>query len=255
MSNATTKTEPKVLVFAGQGLNCEAETLAAFTQVGFAGDIVHVDDVLANDFDLMAYQVIAVPGGFSYGDHIGAGKALANRLKTGLTERFTRFMEASDKLAIGICNGCQALVKSDLWQHPDQRQSVTLTANDHGTYVCRWVEVEPGEGGDAWFSQTPQHFALPIAHGEGRFMANDALTPALTYIGDNPNGSQQNCAALTGYDGRALVMMPHPERAIRFTQQPDWTSVREGCRRNGQETPVHGPGRAIFASAAHWFAR
>ena len=137
-------------------------------------------------------------------------------------------MEASDKLAIGICNGCQALVKSDLWQHPDQRQSVTLTANDHGTYVCRWVEVERGEGGDAWFSQTPQHFALPIAHGEGRFMANDALTPALTYIGDNPNGSQQNCAALTGYDGRALVMMmPHPERAVRFTQQPDWTSVRE----------------------------
>ena len=74
MSNATTKTEPKVLVFAGQGLNCEAETLAAFAQVGFAGDIVHVDDVLANDFDLMAYQVIAVPGGFSYGDHIGAGR-------------------------------------------------------------------------------------------------------------------------------------------------------------------------------------
>lgn len=255
VNSMTGTTSPKVLVFAGQGLNCEAETLLAFQQVGFSGDIVHVDDILASDFDLMAYDVVAVPGGFSYGDHIGAGKALANRLQSGLTDRFARFMEASDKLAIGICNGCQALVKSDLWQHPDQRQSVTLTANDHGTYVCRWVDVQCDDPQGPWFSQVPDKFALPIAHGEGRFMSGDRLTPALSYIGDNPNGSRENCAALTGYGGRALVMMPHPERAIRFTQQPDWTVVREECRRRGDDVPAHGPGQGIFASAAHWFAQ
>ncbi len=256
MTRFPTSTQPRVLVLAGQGLNCEAETLLAFERVGFRGDVVHVDDVLAPDFDLMAYQVLAVPGGFSYGDHIGAGKALANRLQTGLSERFARFMDAPDKLAIGICNGCQALVKSGLWQRPDSmvKATVSLSANNSGTYICRWVDVHCRSGDGPWFIKAPERFSLPIAHGEGRFVSTDPLNPALVYDGDNPNGSQDNTAALTGYDGRVLVMMPHPERAIRFTQLPDWTNRRENARRLQQGEPDVGPGLAIFASAAHWFA-
>ena len=246
--------QPKVLVLAGRGLNCEIETLHAFSLVGIEGQIRHVDDVLAPGFDLNAFNVLAVPGGFSFGDHTGAGKALANLLRDRLAERFLAFMDQPDRLAIGICNGCQALVKSGLWDRQAETDSgqVSVASNAGGDYICKWVQVSNQAPDSPWLNQVPGQLALPIAHGEGRFVATAELSPALAYEGENPNGSQQETAAVTGFDGRLIAMMPHPERALRFTQQPDWTAKRERLRRAGEALPADGPGLSIFRSAARW---
>lgn len=255
-----------VLVLGGHGLNCEDETLRAFESAGASGRIAHVDDLAANTALLNDAQILAVPGGFSFGDHTGAGKALANLLTGSLADAIRSFLE-KDRLAIGICNGCQALVKSGLFDR-EGAPAVSIAANAGGTYQCRWVHLETVESSSPWLSGIDRMF-VPIAHGEGRFVANKTLPVALKYticsapersddaidgLPVNPNGSQMDCAAITGYDGRVLAMMPHPERALRFDQRPDWTRVREQLRRAGQPVPQKADGAALFENAVKWFS-
>lgn len=268
--NLKLKTAPKVLIFSGYGLNTEDETKTAFEMAGAEADIVHINDITRRPAILNQKQIIVFPGGFSYGDDTGSGKAYANRVKQHLGDALQKFL-ARDTLAIGICNGFQIITNAGILPG-------ALIANDSARYICHWVDLEVA-GNSPWLSGI-KTMSIPIAHGEGKYFAppemlaklqqDDAI--ALRYVegetakhfgmSANPNGALQNIAGITGYNGRVLGLMPHPERAVRFTQLPHWTYLRESyvrhpstrLRASGKEMPQEGPGLQIFKNAVRYFS-
>lgn len=253
--------KPRAIILSGYGLNCEDETKYAFELAGAAADIVHVNDLVAEKGKLKQYQILAIPGGFSYGDDTGSGKAYANKLKNHLKDELDRFLNA-DKLAIGICNGFQVLTNLGIFPG-------ALLHNASARYLNRWVDLEIR-------SQSPwmrglEKLAVPIAHGEGRYFADEETLTSLKRSGaiaavytkgevcehhdlaPNPNGSLGGIAAVTAYGGRALGMMPHPERAMFFTQLPHWPWLKEKLSRQGKKLPRDGPGLQIFKNAVRYF--
>ncbi|MEK7107229.1 MAG: phosphoribosylformylglycinamidine synthase subunit PurQ [Patescibacteria group bacterium] len=269
--NLKLKTAPKVLIFSGYGLNTEDETKSAFEMVGATADIVHINDIIARPAILNKAQIVVFPGGFSYGDDTGSGKAYANRVKQHLGEALQKLL-ARDTLTIGICNGFQIITSAGILPG-------ALIANDppacgdaragSARYICRWVDLEV-TGNSPWLSGI-KTLSIPIAHGEGKYYAPPETLAklkrenaiALRYIeGEtskhfgipaNPNGSLENIAGITGYNGRVLGLMPHPERAVRFTQFPHWTYLRESYIRQGKALPTEAPGLQIFKNAVKYF--
>ncbi len=242
----------KVLIFSGYGLNCEEETKHAFELAGAQADIVHINDLLAKP-NFSDYQILAFPGGFSFGDDTGSGKAYANKIKNHLLDKVQNFAQ-QDKLIVGICNGFQILTGIGLLPG-------ALAHNDGAQYIDRWVDLEV-KSASPWL-QGIQRLALPVAHGEGKFHSDKQVEIALKYVSAeicdyagyraNPNGSQDSIAAVTNANGRVLGMMPHPERAVYFTQMPNWTYAREQLTRAGKQIPEFGPGLEIFKNAVHYF--
>lgn len=252
----------KVLVFSGYGLNCEDETKFAFELVGAKADIVHINDLILESKKLKNYQILAIPGGFSYGDDTGSGNAFANRIKNHLWNQLQSFIN-KDRLVIGICNGFQILVNLGLFGQ------VALTHNNSARYTVRWVDLKV-EGKSPWLRDL-KNLSLPIAHGEGRFFAlpqtlkklktKDLI--ALRYVkGEicnyqnlptNPNGSLDGIAGIRDKSGRVLGLMPHPERAIFFTHLPNWPLIKEKYKRRGKKIPKFGPGLAIFKNGVRYF--
>ncbi|QHD65181.1 phosphoribosylformylglycinamidine synthase subunit PurQ [Neorickettsia findlayensis] len=236
-----------VLVLSGYGLNCEDETLRAFELSGFTGSILHLNDLLSNPGKLRSYQVLAIPGGFSFADNTGAGNAFACKTAP-LLEKVENFLE-EDKLVIGICNGAQILVRliKDL--------EVTFEANTSNQYQCEWQDVEVPESGSIWMRGI-HRIRLPIAHGEGKLvpldMGNLKVDVAMRYTQD-VNGSYDRIAAVTAYEGKMLITMPHPERAVSLVQTDDYYMVREKCRRENVPIPRDGPGMQIFKNAYDYF--
>lgn len=229
--------KPKVIVLSGYGLNCEAETAFAFNSVGGDSEIVHINDIIAKKKKLSDYQIMALPGGFSYGDDTGSGKAYANKLKQYLSADLKKFAEA-DKLIIGICNGFQILTNTGLLPG-------ALLANDNARYTVRWVDVKV-VGDSPWLTGIKK-MSLPIAHGEGKYYSKKKVSVALQYAkGQNPNGAMDDIAGITGYKGRVLGMMPHPERAQFFTQLPNWSVFKKPL-------PKEGPGLQLFKNAINYF--
>ncbi|MEK7093503.1 MAG: phosphoribosylformylglycinamidine synthase I [Patescibacteria group bacterium] len=253
--------KPHVIIFSGYGLNCEDETKAAFEFAGSSADIVHINDIIARPVMLKEAQILAFPGGFSYGDDTGSGKAYANRLKEHLGTHIEKFL-ARDTLMIGICNGFQILASAGILPG-------ALIANDSNRFLCRWVDIKV-EGNSPWLKGIDA-LSFPIAHGEGKYYAdaktlanlNKSGAIALRYtegptmkhfsLPANPNGALENIAGVTGYDGRVLGLMPHPERAVRFTQLPHWTYLKERYVRDGVPVPTEGPGIQVFRNAVRYF--
>ncbi len=253
--------KPHVIIFSGYGLNTEEETRSTFESVGATADIIHINDIIARPQVLNEAQVVVFPGGFSYGDDTGSGKAYANRVKQHLGERIEKFLQR-DTLMLGICNGFQIITSAGFLPG-------ALLANDGARYLCRWVDLEV-TGGGPWLRGIDQ-MSVPIAHGEGKYYAPERTLAALKnenaiafkyvtgpvteHLGLNPdpNGSQEGIAGITGYQGRVLGLMPHPERAVRFTQMPHWTYLKEKYARDGVPLPEHGPGLALFANAVRYF--
>ncbi|MBI2889047.1 MAG: phosphoribosylformylglycinamidine synthase subunit PurQ [Candidatus Liptonbacteria bacterium] len=253
--------KPKAIIFSGYGLNCEEETKVAFERAGGEADIVHVNDLVDRLVSLRRYQILAVPGGFSYGDDTGSGKAYANKMKNHLAEEIDAFF-AKDKLGIGICNGFQILTNAGLLPG-------ALTYNDSARYTDRWVDIEVA-GESPWLKGITR-LSLPIAHGEGKFVGSEQLlnelesqkSVAFRYVkGDicvwqslpsNPNGSLRDIAGVLARGGRILGLMPHPERAQFFTQLPHWTYLKEKAARGGKKLPKDGPGLQIFKNAVNYF--
>jgi len=253
--------KPRTIVLAGYGLNCEDETKFAFDTAGAKADIVHINDLVSAKKILRRYQILAIPGGFSYGDDTGSGKAYANKLKNHLQEELQKFI-AGDRLMIGICNGFQIL--TNLGVLPG-----ALLPNDSARYLDRWVDLKIS-GKSPW-TEGIHALSLPIAHGEGKYYADGKILSALkrghgtaaTYakgevcayqdLPANPNGAMQNIAAVTAREGRVLGMMPHPERAMFFTQLPHWPYLKEKLVREGKPLPEEGPGLEIFKNAVRYF--
>src|SRR5688572_1632690 len=170
--------KPKALILRSAGANCDVETAYAFERAGATGELVHLNRLLENPAALRDYQILAIPGGFSYGDDIAAGKILARQLSNHLYEPLRDFI-AAGKPIIGICNGFQVLVKTDLLPGPingrgrgRSGQSCTLTNNDCGRFVDQWIHLSPVSNKCIWTAGL-ERFDLPIAHGEGKFAYAD----------------------------------------------------------------------------------
>ncbi len=250
-----------VLVLAGFGINCEAETAHAFARVGGSPRIVHLNDLIAEPQQLESARILAVPGGFSFGDDVSSGRILANRIRYRLAEPLRGFVGAGH-LAIGICNGFQVLVKMGLLPQLDGelRQEVTLTHNDSGRFEDRWVHlVRDADTRCIWLNGIDR-LELPIRHGEGKFVvadrdqlarlqasgclalryANADHTSAAGQYPENPNGSMDDVAGLCDPSGKIFGLMPHPEAFTERTHHPQWTR---------QTLPEEGAGLAIFRNA------
>jgi len=252
---------PKVLVLRAPGINCERETLFAFERAGAQAELVHIQQLLGAPDRLDRASIVAIPGGFSYGDDISSGRVLAQEMKARLGEGILRFVERGG-LVLGICNGFQVLVRLGLL--PCTRGSldeeVTLTNNLSNHYECRWVTLvtQPSR---CVFLPAGLTLRWPAAHGEGRLVARDTSLQQLLlaegyatalYVDEhgkpteryphNPNGSALGIAGLTNHSGRVLGVMPHPDRSFLPTHMPEW---RRTVLATG-ELPRDGDGMVLF---------
>ncbi len=236
---------PKVCVLRSAGTNCDQETAFAFSSLGCEVERVHINRFINGERSLAEFHILALPGGFTYGDDIAAGKILANELRFKLGGALREFI-AAGKLVIGICNGFQILVKSGFLpgaEHGPLEQDASLIINDSGQFQDRWVYLKAsGRTQCVWTSELPGVIYLPIAHGEGKFVVRDAAVlerlkkngqVVFRYCsaegelkGNNPNGSVENIAGICDPTGRVLGLMPHPERHMDRLQHPRWEEAR-----------------------------
>jgi phosphoribosylformylglycinamidine synthase len=232
----------KVLVLAGPGTNCDAETLFAFRHLGCDAEEETLRMLSRHPEKLREYQILVLPGGFTYGDYAGAGMLFAADLRHDLSEEILRFLEQG-KFILGICNGFQVLVKSGLlpaFKGPFEKPSVTLEANKSLKFEDRWVYLKP-EAKNFWTRGLPRIITLPVAHAEGRFLARDRKVLSRLEAGgqilfrycrvdgatpkypEDPNGSEDHIAAVTDPTGQIMGLMPHPERFTLPQQHPSHT--------------------------------
>ena len=263
----TLNNKPKAIILRTAGTNCDYETRYALEKAGADVDLVHVNQLVKDKGLLSSYHIFVLPGGFTYGDDIAAGKVLANQLRHHLLDELTRFVD-DGKLVIGICNGFQVLIKMGLLpgingtqpSFNEYRQEFTLTYNDSNKFEDRWVYLKSFSDKSVFIDKDCILY-VPIAHAEGKFVAGDG--GELENLGKsgqiifkyvdkdgnianypwNPNGSLDNIAGICDSTGRVLGMMPHPERYIEPTQHPRWT--REGLK-------AEGDGIAIFRNAVNY---
>jgi phosphoribosylformylglycinamidine synthase len=223
---------------------------------------VHLFRILERPSLLREFQVLCIPGGFSYGDDVGAGVIFGAQLQWRLGDAMREFL-AADRLLLGICNGFQVLMRSgilpggsDEWPRREGALSdATLTWNDNGRYTARWVRLR-SSGSNTPFLRQIDDLYLPIAHAEGKIAVRSDLVLAgwrerrqiaLCYAADeNPNGSAADIAGLCDPTGRVLGLMPHPERHVFATQHPQWTRRRP--------TSDTGEGLQLFQNAVDYFA-
>lgn len=235
-------------ILTGYGINADRELAEAFKMAGAQPEHIHVGDLIEKPERLDGFRILAFPGGFSFGDHLGSGLVLANLLKQSIGENLAGFIDRGN-LVLGICNGFQVLVKMGLLPDISGRhgQEVTLLHNDSGVFEDSWVAVEfEAAGRCVWTAGLPP-MELPIRHGEGKFYTASEETlrlieenslVALRYRGRNPNGSVNNIAGITDMSGRVLGLMPHPEAFIYPEQHPRWH----------RERPAEGLGLRLIAA-------
>ncbi|MBN1254397.1 MAG: phosphoribosylformylglycinamidine synthase subunit PurQ [Deltaproteobacteria bacterium] len=261
----------KVIVLAGNGINCEYETAYACTAAGAnTVDTVHINELLRGEYAVGNYHLLCLPGGFLDGDDLGAAKACANRFRhatiANTGERFwdqmLHYIERGG-LIFGICNGFQLMAKLGLVPALEGgygEQKITLTFNDSGRFEDRWVHLKVNTASPCVFTKGMEKVYLPVRHGEGKFVAADhsitsqlkkkgliclqysdeACREATMEYSLNPNGSFNGVAGICDETGRIFGLMPHPEAYLHRTNHPRWTR---------EELPEEGAGLAFFKNA------
>ena len=268
----------RVAVLFGFGINCDRETAAVFDMVGGTSERLHVNNLVQGNRSLEEFDILAVPGGFSFGDHLGSGRLLGNRLRFALRDQLQKFV-ISGKPIIGICNGFQALVKTGLLPgpesaslEPDLIQRASLTLNNTGRYEDRWVTLEFDSESPCIWTKGIQRIECPVRHGEGRFvMPTDAdldhlstnhqltvryvdpstesgsgLSDDLLPFPLSPNGSMRNIAGICDPTGLVFGLMPHPEAFYTMWLHPEHTSM------NLEDDQWEGSGLQIFRNAVEY---
>ncbi len=262
--------KPRAVILRTAGTNCAYETQYALEKAGADVDLMHVNQLVIEKDLLSPYHIFILPGGFTYGDDIAAGKVLANQLRQHIIDELTGFID-DGKLIIGICNGFQVLMKMGLLPEVNgtrtslsgNKQRFTLTYNDSNKFEDRWVYLKSSSNRSV-FVDNDSLIYVPIAHAEGKFVAENrediekldkSGQIVFKYVDKdgiisdypwNPNGSLGNIAGICDSTGRVLGMMPHPERHVDPTQHPRWT--REGLREEGD-------GISIFRNAVNYISR
>ncbi len=239
--------KPKALVLQAHGSNRDFDVMDALTLAGADSTGIPLNELRMNNTFFRNFDMLIVPGGFSYADALGAGKLLALDLASYFADEISAFVE-SGKPVIGICNGFQALVKSGILPDRENNNQATLTFNEQGHFECRWIDLKPVSQKCIWTKDLSENITCPIAHGEGNFQTTE-LFPlssfieqdqiALTYIhangssanGEypfNPNGSVMDIAGICNPQGNVLGLMPHPENHIHMWQHPRHTRGEHG---------------------------
>ncbi|MFO7913168.1 MAG: phosphoribosylformylglycinamidine synthase subunit PurQ [Desulfotignum sp.] len=244
----------KALILTGFGLNCDNETALAFELAGARSHRVHINAVIAKKVRLADFHILALGGGFSWGDDHGAGVIQAVKLKNHIGDDLLSFVDQG-KLVIGICNGFQTLVNLGLLPGLDKdytRRSVAITYNDCGSFRDQWVHLTAAPESPCVFTRGIQAAEFPVRHGEGKFIAEPDVVSAL-FAGSqvvfryadqnalpaqgvfplNPNGSVQDIAGICDPTGRIFGLMPHPEAYNHVTNHPDWTRQKQLQIRSG----------------------
>jgi phosphoribosylformylglycinamidine synthase len=264
----------KVLILRTAGTNCDYETQAAFELCGAICQRAHINELIEKKDKIFEFDILVFPGGFSYGDDIASGKILANEVKNKLGEQVKKFA-LSGRPIIGICNGFQVLVKMGLLPDTNLFEQIsTLSYNDSDKFECRWTYLKTIKTGSLnlkvenkikqtkclWTQGLPEIIALPVAHGEGKFIPKDKR--ALEELNKNnqivfkycakdggkpqyplaPNGSVDDIAGICNKKGNVFGLMPHPERYVYAAQHP----ARETY--DGR----HGWGKLIFQNAVDY---
>jgi phosphoribosylformylglycinamidine synthase I len=219
----------QIAILYAPGTNCHEETAAAVECAGGKPALVHLQDLVHGRSRLMDYQAAIIPGGFSYGDHLGAGRIFATMLVAKLRDQLAEFLDAK-RAMLGICNGFQVLVEAGILpnRQPGTR-ALALVENHSSHFEDRRVRLLVSQEKSMWTDGLEgMILRMPSAHGEGRALAggndqaalhrvvfrftNDQGKPTLEYP-DNPNGSPGSVAGVTDETGLVLGLMPHPERA------------------------------------------
>lgn len=256
--------KPKVAILVVDGINCDQETVVAFQLAGGNPQKVHLNQLLQKKISLDDFQILVIPGGFSYGDDILSAKVFANQLLCRLRERIEKFI-AEKKLVMGICNGFQVLLRMGILPWKMQpAEDCSLVFNQVGHFECRWIKLKINLT-ESVFTRGLEGgvMELPVAHGEGQliFKNQEKLKTlkkeklaVFQYCDEdgkiaedfpfNPNGSIESIAGMCDLSGRILGMMPHPERFVLKTQHPNW-------RRKEEQFIPHG--LAIFQNAVDYF--
>ncbi|NQV19648.1 MAG: phosphoribosylformylglycinamidine synthase subunit PurQ [Armatimonadetes bacterium] len=268
----------KALVITGYGINCEEEMAAVYNLAGANAEIVHLNDIFLGKCSIHNYDILNFPGGFSFGDDLGSGKVLSNKMKfKKLKSRKLFFDDIKDflnegKFILGVCNGFQFLVKMGLLPNVNcvLEQEVTLTGNNSGKFEDRWVHIKVNENSKTPFLKGIDKIFLPVRHGEGKLIIkNERIKKliirkklnCLSYCdkeGDetseypmNPNGSDLNCAGLTNETGHIFGLMPHPEAFLSLYNHPNWSQLK----RQNPDVSEDGEGLKIFRNIVEFIYR
>jgi len=233
-------TNTRAIVLRAAGINCDGETVRALQRAGAAAELVHLERVLQEPARLEDCSLLVLPGGFSYGDDVAAGRVFGFEMRHGLSRELQAFV-ARGGYVLGVCNGFQVLVESGLLEPVAGARSIALTNNHSARFECRWISLRATPCAASWLD-TQTVLPAPIAHGEGRLCLRDEASfarlerngqIALRYVRadgspargypDNPNGSLADIAGLCDRTGRVLGLMPHPERNLDPWNHPHWT--------------------------------
>jgi len=259
---------PSALILSAPGINCDRELARAFELAGASPELVHLNRILADPGIIDRYDLIGLPGGFSYGDAVGAGRIAATLMRESLYGAFVSAIRRGVPI-IAPCNGFQIAAQMGLlpgpapgepWPAAPPRPTVALATNDSARFVDRWCSIEiPTQTCCIWTQGLETHgpaAMLPVAHGEGRFTVGpgdvsarleaDGQVAVRYRAGDNPNGSSGDIAGICDTTGLVLGLMPHPERFTRWTHHPQWTRLEKARL---DRPPL---GLAMFRNAVAW---
>lgn len=261
----------KAIIMSGYGINSEMETQEVLKRAGIKADIVHINDLIDKRKRLPRYRLMVFPGGFSYGDDTGAGNAYANKVRNNLFDDVKEFLDG-DNLVLGICNGFQILVNLGFAPafNKEYKREVALMPNKSGVLQCRFVTLKPVAKN--FWTQGIEKIYCPVAHGEGNLYCERHVLDrikeknmiAFKYVKEdlssangefpyNPNGALEDIAGITSENGKVLGMMPHPERAMEFTNMYDWPNLKEKFLRDGIQLPTESMNMQLFRNIADYF--
>jgi len=213
------------LILFGDGINCEGESEVAFRRAGAETALLHVNRFLEEPEILLDFQILCLPGGFSFGDELRSGKILAEKMRPSWNQVFPQFLK-NGGLTLGICNGFQVLIQLGVFEQNSNDRTLTLATNDHGRFHDQWVEVliDPSGAKSPWFQGISGSLFLPIRHKEGRIIFEAKSTSFTPWIPlkyrEDVNGAYQQGAALLDPTGQILGLMPHPEAALEDFLNP-----------------------------------
>ncbi len=234
------KIQPKVCILRSDGTNCDEELFYAFQKAGGNPEYVHVNELRNKDKSLKSFQILALPGGFSYGDDLASGKVLAVELISFFKNDLQRFVD-NKGYVLGVCNGFQTLIRTGLLPFNTLgTMHATLTQNDSGHFECRWVRMKAEKSAASYFDDLTDPMDVSVNHGEGKLYADNATLKKIEDNGlvtfryvdkdgkptqrypENPNGALHAIAAISDRSGRIFGLMPHPEKFVDITQHPNW---------------------------------